>query len=120
MKANHNIYKKIKKVSKAILNIKEWQSIQSYNTNIEILQRGEQLNQLDLTGWLMLIKFANHKDMIAAFTRYEFLKAMKKSDSSRDYKWLRSFLNRISFTQFSIKMYENNRWIKYIKIRLGR
>jgi hypothetical protein len=92
---------------------KEWQSIQSYNTNIEILQRGEQLNQLDLTGWLMLIKFANHKDMIAAFTRYEFLKAMRKSDSSRDYKWLRSFLNRISFTQFSIKMYENNRWIKY-------
>ena len=34
---------------------KEWQSIQSYNTSIEILQRGEQLNQLDLTGWLMLI-----------------------------------------------------------------
>jgi len=88
---------------------REWTNVEIIgNNNIKIITRGDQLNQLDLTGWLVLTKFLNKKDFICTFTRYEFLKAMRKSDSSRDYQWLRSFLDRIGFTQFIISVVNEN------------
>lgn len=94
----------------------DWQLIPSKRDEVEIWQRGEQLNQLDLTGWLMLIRFATGPELIAEFTRYEFLKAMRKHDSSRDYKWLRGLLSRLGFSQFNIYLYEmenEKKWIRY-------
>jgi hypothetical protein len=91
----------------------DWKYIESNRNDIEIWQRGEQLNQLDLTGWIVIIKFAG-KDLIARFTRYEFLKAMRRHDSSRDYRWLRALLSRLGFTQFNIYFYENGeKWTRY-------
>lgn len=91
----------------------DWKYIESNRNDIEIWQRGEQLNQLDLTGWIVIIKFAG-EDLVARFTRYEFLKAMRRHDSSRDYRWLRAFLNRIGFTQFAIYLHqEDKKWERY-------
>jgi hypothetical protein len=91
----------------------DWKYIESNRNDIEIWQRGEQLNQLDLTGWIVIIKFAG-EDLVARFTRYEFLKAMRRHDSSRDYRWLRAFLNRIGFTQFAIYLHqEDQKWERY-------
>jgi len=90
-----------------------WAEVPVNRNDVEIWQRGEQLNQLDLTGWIVLIKFAG-EDLVARFTRYEFLKAMRRHDSSRDYRWLRSFLDRIGFTQFAIYFYhDNQKWERY-------
>lgn len=93
---------------------KEWRNIPVPSRNdIKVEHKFHQLNQLDLTGWLMLIKFAGH-DFISAFTRYEFLRKMKKQDSSRDYKWLKSFIDRIGTSPFCITLfYEDNSWEKY-------
>jgi hypothetical protein len=92
----------------------DWRFIPSKRDDVEIWQRGEQLNQLDLTGWLMLIRFAKGPDLVAEFTRYEFLRAMRRQDSSRDYRWLRSFLDRIGFTQFAIYLHqEDKKWERY-------
>ena len=66
------------------------------------MMRGEQLNQLDLTGWLILIKFLDKKDYTCRFTKYEFLRRLRLDNSQRNYQWLRSFLDRIGFTQFCI------------------
>jgi hypothetical protein len=90
-----------------------WVEVPVSRDDIEIYQRGEQLNQLDLTGWIVLIKFAE-EDLVARFSRYEFLKAMRRHDSSRDYRWLRAFLDRIGFTQFAIYFHHNNeKWERY-------
>lgn len=91
----------------------DWRHVPAYRNDVEIWQRGEQLNQLDLTGWLVMIRFAG-PDLVATFSRYEFLKAMKRQDSSRDYRWLRSFLDRIGFSQFAIYLHhEDKRWERY-------
>lgn len=90
-----------------------WQKIATNRKDIEIWQRGEQLNQLDLTSWIIIIKFAD-ENLIARFTRYEFLRMMRKYDSSRDYDWLRGLLSRLGFTQFNIYFYdESEKWVRY-------
>jgi len=82
---------------------RDWQDIKVIgHDNLRIQQRYEQLNQLDLTGWLILIKFLDKKDYTCRFTKYEFLKRMHKQGTQKDYKWLRAFLDRIGGTQFCI------------------
>ncbi|MFW5977217.1 MAG: hypothetical protein ACOCQQ_01770, partial [Candidatus Nanoarchaeia archaeon] len=55
---------------------KEWREISVVGRNdITIEHKFHQLDQADLTGWLMLIKYTG-QDLISAFTYYEFIKAM--------------------------------------------
>jgi hypothetical protein len=85
---------------------KEWHQVSVVGRDdVSVWQFGHQLNQLDFTGWLLLIKFAD-TNLVSSFTRYEFLKAMKKQGSSKDYKWLRAFVDRIGVTQFVIAVGE--------------
>lgn len=91
----------------------DWKQVSTCREDVEIWQRGEQLNQLDLTGWLVMIRFAG-PDLVAKFSRYEFLRAMRRQDGSRDYRWLRAFLDRIGFTQFAIYLHhEDEKWERY-------
>lgn len=78
-----------------------WTDVLVNFDNIYVQKRFEQLNQHDLTGWLMLLKFSG-EDMIARFTAYEFLKALGKSDSETNYIWLAKFLDRIGSSQIAI------------------
>lgn len=83
---------------------KEWHPVSVVGReDVSVWQFGHQLNQLDLTGWLLLIKFAD-SSLVSSFTKYQFLKAMKKQGSSKDYKWLRAFIDRIGVTQFVISV----------------
>jgi len=93
---------------------KEWRNIPVIGRNdIVVEHKFHQLNQLDLTGWLVLLKFSG-SNFISTFTRYEFLKTMKKQDSSRDYNWLRTFIDRIAETRFALYLYKNNtKWERY-------
>lgn len=85
----------------------DWIDVETTKDGIQIQQKFAQLNQLDLTGWLLLLKFAD-KDMVAAFSSYEFLKKLKKQGSSKDYMWLRLFLDRIGSTQFAVYKHSKN------------
>ncbi|GAB7078770.1 hypothetical protein [Megalodesulfovibrio paquesii] len=82
----------------------DWQPVPVLNIqNMEMSFRNYQLDQNDLTGWLVLLQFAkNREDLIAAFSGKEFLRRMRKQGSSRDYAWLNSFIDRISGTQVRI------------------
>lgn len=85
---------------------KEWHPVSVVGReDVSVWQFGHQLNQLDLTGWLLLIKFAD-SSLVSSFTRYQFLKAMKKQGSCKDYQWLRTFIDRIGVTQFVISVGE--------------
>lgn len=82
----------------------EWEPVPVINIQeMEMHFRYAQLDQNDLTGWLVLLQFAKHReDLVAAFTGKEFLRRMRKQGSSRDYDWLRAFVDRISGTQVRI------------------
>lgn len=81
-----------------------WEPVPVLNIqHMEMSFRNYQLDQNDLTGWLVLLQFAKHRqDLIAAFTGKEFLRRMRKQGSSRDYAWLSSFIDRISGTQVRV------------------
>lgn len=83
---------------------KEWVDMPvSGRDDITVQQRYTQLNQYDMTAWLLLIRFAG-PDMIARFTRYEFLKAAKRNNGGREYYWLRDTLDRLRGTDFCITL----------------
>lgn len=94
---------------------KDWRSVPVWGReDITIWQRFFQLNQLDLTGWIVLIRYLDPASMIATFSQRQFLKTMRRQDSSRDYQWLRSFLDRIGGTQFAIYVhYQDQSWERY-------
>lgn len=85
----------------------DWVDVETTRDGVQIQQKFAQLNQLDLTGWLLLLKYAGN-DMIAAFSNYEFLKSLKKQGSSKDYQWLTLFLDRIGTTQFAVYKHSKN------------
>lgn len=82
----------------------EWEAVPVVNLpEIEMHFRYTQLDQNDLTGWLVLIQFAKHRDdLVAAFNGKEFLRRMRRQGNSRDYAWLNSFVDRINGTQLRI------------------
>jgi len=84
----------------------DWQHVPVLNLpNLELAFRHAQLDQADLTGWLVLIQFAkNREDLVAAFTGKEFLRRMRKQGSQRDYDWLNAFVDRISGTQVRVSV----------------
>ena len=100
---------------------KDWQEISVIGRDdITVEHKFHQLDQADLTAWLMLIKFAD-SCFVSSFTYYEFIKAMGKKHNSDSYNWLLGpkdkkgrrkggFLGRIRETQFSITLIgEENR-----------
>lgn len=92
---------------------KDWVDVSvSGRDDIKVQQRYTQLNQYDLTAWLLLIRFAG-PDMIARFTRYEFLKAAKRHNSGREYSWLRDTLDRLRGTDFCITLQNKYDELKY-------
>ena len=94
---------------------KDWKNVPVLGRqDVTIWQRFFQLNQLDLTGWIVLIKYLDPSSMISTFSQRQFLKTMRRQDSSRDYQWLRSFLDRISGTQFAIYVHHQDQsWERY-------
>jgi hypothetical protein len=73
---------------------------------VEISYQYEQLSQLDLNIWLMLISFDQRRggDGVAAFTRAEALRWLKKSDGSRNYRLLDKYLDRLGGTRVQIRV----------------
>jgi hypothetical protein len=71
---------------------------------VEVSYRGEQLSQLDLNVWLMLISFDQRRggDGVAAFSRAEALRWLRKKDGSRNYKLLDAHIARLGWTQAQI------------------
>lgn len=61
------------------------------------------LSQDDLTGWLSLIKFARKdNNLVAKFTRHEFIKSIGRQGNSRDYVWFNKFIEKITGTRVRI------------------
>lgn len=70
---------------------------------VEVAYQGEQLNQLDLNVYLLLVSFARRRgEDYAAFTKREALKALRMNDSGFSYKVLDSFINRLGATRVQI------------------
>jgi hypothetical protein len=100
--AKSMLFKPIKKGPRPYY--KDWHEvplIHSLKDQYSLAFRHEQLDQADLTAYLLLLKLAQkHPGMVAIFSGYELLRLMNKTDS--EYKWLYSFLNRITSTQILI------------------
>lgn len=71
---------------------------------VEVTYRGEQLSQLDLSVWLMLISFDQRRggEGTAAFSRAEALRWLRKKDGSRNYQLLDAHIARLGWTQAQI------------------
>lgn len=71
---------------------------------VEVSYKYEQLSQLDLNVWLMLISFDQRRggDGVAAFSRSEALRWLRKADQGRNYKLLNAHLERLGTTPISI------------------
>lgn len=70
---------------------------------VEVAYQGEQLNQLDLNVYLLLVSYARRRgEEYAAFTKREALKSLRMNDSGFSYKVLDSFINRLGSTRVQV------------------
>jgi len=83
---------------------KKWSPLQVWNLqDVTAQYRFFRPDQIDLNGWMMLIRYAKRdSEFYAAFTGHEFLKAMRKGTSSRDYDWLKGFIDCMTGSQVQI------------------
>lgn len=75
--------------------ITDWEQVSTLGLDdVQVYRSGMQpLGQHDLTGWLAAIKFLDTQDMIARFTKYEFLKTLKQ-DNGRNYYWIDGYRDK--------------------------
>jgi len=70
---------------------------------VEVSYKYEQLNQLDLNVYLLLVSYACRRhENFAAFTRSEALKALRMNDSGFSYKVFDKFIDRLGSTRVQI------------------
>lgn len=70
---------------------------------VEVAYQGEQLNQLDLNVYLLLVSFARRRgEDYAAFTKREALRALGKGDSGGYYGNFDTFVNRLGSTRIEV------------------
>lgn len=89
---------------------RKWEKVDNIyrpNSEIEIFKAGEQLDQNDLTAYLVLLRLAR-PNLEAVFSRYVFLKLMGLTDGVENYNWFDSFVFRIFGSRISIVRKENN------------
>jgi hypothetical protein len=72
-------------------------------SGVEVCYKYEQLNQLDLNVYLLLVSFARRRgENKAAFTRREALKALRMNDSGFSYRVFDKFIDRLGSTRVQI------------------
>lgn len=72
---------------------------------VEVAYQGEQLNQLDLNVYLLLVSYARRGgENYAAFTRREALHALHMNDSGFSYRVLDKFINRLGSTRVQVSV----------------
>lgn len=78
----------------------DWESVPTINLpDVDLAFKGAVLDQVDLTGWLVAIQFAQQRGgHLAAFTAHEFLARMRRQGNSRDYQWLQGWYTRVTET----------------------
>ena len=70
---------------------------------VEVAYKHEQLNQLDLNVFLLLVSFARRRgESHAAFTRAEALRALRMNDSGFSYRVFDKFIDRLGSTRVQI------------------
>lgn len=70
---------------------------------VEVSYQGEQLNQLDLNVYLLLVSYARRRgEDYAAFTKREALRALGKGDSGGYYRNFDTFVNRLGSTRIEV------------------
>jgi hypothetical protein len=72
---------------------------------VGVAYKHEQLNQLDLNVFLLLVSFARRRgENYAAFTRREALKALRMNDSGFSYKVFDKYIDRLGSTRVEISV----------------
>lgn len=73
--------------------------------DVEVAYKHEQLNQLDLNVFLLLVSFARRRgESRAAFTRREALRALRMNDSGFSYKVFDKYIDRLGSTRVQISV----------------
>lgn len=76
---------------------------------VEVAYKHEQLNQLDLNIYLLLVSFARRRgENKAAFTRREALKALRMNDSGFSYKVFDKYIDRLGSTRVEVAVMGQN------------
>lgn len=86
--------------------IREYEAVTVWGLpGVEVAYKHEQLNQLDLNVFLLLVSFARRRgETHAAFTRREALHALHMGDSGFSYRVFDKFIDRLGSTRVQISV----------------
>lgn len=86
--------------------IREYEPVHVWGLpGVEVAYKHEQLNQLDLNVFLLLVSFARRRgESYAAFTRREALKSLNMNDSGFSYKVFDKYIDRLGSTRVQISV----------------